>query len=132
MNSVISMESPLDRDFISGAFSLKSTNNISSAAKVRYTVVRADQSVVATYVDDEKASSASLDTLSMTDGKYQIRVEVLDRNDRTLAQSTHQYFYVVNSEPELNIALNIAGIDSAKELSGRIELEVSAKTSSVP
>lgn len=132
MNSVISMESPLDRDFISGAFPLKSTNNISSAAKVRYTVVRADQSVVASYVDDEKAASTTLDTSSMADGKYQIRVEALDRNDRTLAQSTHQYFYVVNNEPELSIALNVAGIDFTKDLSGRIELEINAKTSSVP
>lgn len=132
MNSVISMDAPLDREFVSGVFPLKSSNNISSAEKVRYIVMRADQSVVGTFVDDEKAVSTLLDTSALADGKYQIRVEAMDRNDRVLAQSTYQYFFVVNHEPELNISLNMVGVDVVKDLSGRIELEISAKTSSVP
>lgn len=132
MNSVISMDAPQDRDFVSEDYHLKSSNNVPSADRVRYTVFSVDQTAVVTVVADQKASSTILDTTTVSDGRYTVIAEVLDRSGRVLSRSPYQYFYIVNTAPKLNISMDLSGVDVSKAITGRIEFEINSSSSGVP
>ncbi len=131
MNSIISVDSPRDRDYLTGDVELKSSSNVASASHVRYTVIKQDSSVEATITSDIKATQIKAATTSWADGKYQVMAEALDSADRVVAHSTYQYFYVVNSMPQVSVSFSSA-TDLTKPISGRIVLEIVAKSSSVP
>lgn len=130
INSVISVESPRDRDYISGNLELKSMTN-TTASQIKYTVIGNDGSSVASLITPN-GQSFHVDTTNWTDGKYQVRAQALDGLDRVLAGSTYQYFYVVNRVPEISVNAVAVGFDATKKISGRVEFDLTSKSSSVP
>lgn len=132
IDSVVTVESPRDKDYFSESIELTSSNNISSADRVKYTIIKPDGSEMTAVETQEKETRLNLNTSDWSDGRYQVRADVLDKKSRILARSSYQYFYVVNTVPQMSVRFKGVDVDLAQTLKGRVVFEVTSLSSSVP
>jgi hypothetical protein len=55
----------------------------------------------------------------------------LDKDGRVLATSSYQYFYVVNTVPQLSIEMVGVGFDFSSPVKGRVEFDINSKSTGV-
>ncbi|MES2964257.1 MAG: C1 family peptidase [Bdellovibrionota bacterium] len=129
---VVALEAPPDDMYVTGSMPIEVRSTYTASAGRRMTIYDSKSNplwgmICGTTCDDR------LDVSRWTDGRYEIDIVALDASGRELGRSQRQSFYVVNRKPVLALGFAaVKGTDLSKPLSGRVEFDLTTKSSSVP
>ncbi|MDR3606623.1 MAG: C1 family peptidase [Oligoflexia bacterium] len=127
----LSVESPSDSEYVSGQYQLSVDARNLNAQDVRFHIVGSDGRDASTLacVGQGANCSASLNTLQLKEGTYQIYAE----SPSASVKSQVREFYVINSVPQMSLSFAGAnGVDLTAPLSGRPEFAITAQSTPVP
>lgn len=132
MNGVVSMVSPRDYSYVSGDVEMNAISSYANADSVSVTVYDQNNKAVWTGNRSLKASAIKLSSAQLADGRYEVQAIAFDSKGARIGSSTREFFYVVNQKPDMSLSFVGKGVDLNSPVSGRIEFDVTAQTSSVP
>ncbi|MEK7355102.1 MAG: C1 family peptidase, partial [Bdellovibrionota bacterium] len=129
---VVSIDQPEGDLYATGSLPLKVRSTYPRAAGRRLTVYNAKSQPLWAMSCSQQCDSR-LDVSRWTDGRYELDVTALDAAGKDLGRSQRQAFYVVNRKPVLALGfVGGKGRDLSKPLSGRVDFDVTSKSSSIP
>jgi hypothetical protein len=130
----LSVQSPSDKEYVSGQYQLAVNSQNMTAQDVKFHIAGGDGKDVKTFacVSADKGitgCSSALDTTQLKEGAYQIYAE----SPSTSVKSQVRQFYVINSVPQLSLAMTGAsGVNLSAPISGRPEFSITSSSSPVP
>lgn len=133
LNGGVSVEGPLDYSYAAGQVPLKSDSTYGGTDSLAVSLFDVSGKAVWTTNCPGKACNQAVDVSTWDDGRYEVQATAMDSAGHSLGSSTRQFFYVANQKPSLSLSFSGAnGTDLNKSLSDRIEVNVTAISSSVP
>lgn len=129
-DNYVSFEFPQENDYVTGnvqlitkfAKDVRFTIKLNKAGSLDFTTLGCEK------LNDTKCIN-NLNTKTLADGKYELSVQALD-NSKLF--STVRSFTVLNSVPVMNVSfVGATGVDLAKPVTGRIEFDITTKSSPV-
>jgi C1A family cysteine protease len=130
--ALLSVQSPTDREFVSGAYQLVAKGTGLSRANVQFHLTGdngrdAIPAVSCLAATSDGTCSASLDTTQLKEGRYEIFA------DTGGSKSQVREFFVLNHEPKLSLSFTpVDGVDLTQPLNGRPEFNIVADGGAVP
>jgi hypothetical protein len=130
----VSVSSPADREYISGLYDLTGQHQLGKGVQsLQFRVTDTKGTDVARFPCDssiEGRCNTSLDTTTLKEGRYQIRLE---NSSNSSERSQVREFYVINSEPKMKLSFRAApGTNLNNPIQGRPEFLVDASFSPIP
>jgi C1A family cysteine protease len=137
MGGAVSILNPRDYNYITNEMEFRAQSTYPSTDSIALSVRGSNDQVVwgASCKPGEKSvtCSSTFESLDFNDGRYEIEALALNSRGERLGVSARQLFYVVNEKPELKLSFQgLENSDLEKDLTGRIEFDISTSTSSVP
>jgi C1A family cysteine protease len=129
-NGMIAVTTPSDRQFVSG----KQTFTVEGDTSAEFFLNGASKNVSidcvgGSTIRDQKLCSASIDTATLAEGRY----EIYAQSKTSKVKSQVREFFVLNSVPKMEISFTAApGVDLGQPVKDRPEFLVTTKSSSVP
>ncbi len=126
----LSVTSPVDRDYVSGAYQLGVQTQGMKDSAIRVHLKGPDGGLLNALdcsVKTDKGCSTQIDTTQLHEGRYEIFA------DGGTTKSQMREFYVINSEPKMSLTMSAApGTNLGAPLSERPEFLIKASFSPVP
>lgn len=118
-----------DHDFLSGQAIIEAASTFPNTTNM---VMRLKQPSgnTSTFSWNGGVGTVPLPTQYFADGRYEATIEAT--HDGQVTVSSPRYFYIVNNAPQTLLSFSPKAFDPAKPLSGRVEFNISAKSSPVP
>lgn len=133
MGGAVSMLSPRDYTYVTGATNFQADSTFQSTDAVNFAVYGQGKAAVWASSCQGANCNASFDSMKLADGRYEIQAIATNAHGDTLGASTRQFFYVVNKAPALKLSFTgNNGTDLSRPLSDRVEFAINAQSSSVP
>lgn len=76
--------------------------------------------------------TGKMDSTQLPDGRYEVQAMAMNAKGDKMDQSSRQFFYVVNQKPQLSVSFTGLNVDLNKDLTDRIEFDITTTSSSVP
>lgn len=128
----VSVESPNDYYYFTNTLPVKAMSSFTSTDSLTVAIYNSQNQAVAT-LNCSADCAQDLDIRSLADGRYEVQVFAMNNRGEKMGSSERHFFYVVNQQPTVNITYTGAnGTNLSKPLKGRIEVEISTSSSSVP
>ena len=130
-NEYLTLASPLENDYVSKQVQAKVGTNSTSNVNVEIRKAGTSRSITTLACARGGATDciSTLDTTQLADGRY----EMIAKSGTSNAFSEVRSFYVVNQVPtNLSIDFSGADVDLTQPVKGRIEFNLTTKSSSVP
>ncbi|UYL09456.1 C1 family peptidase [Bdellovibrio sp. SKB1291214] len=129
----VSVESPNDYSYFTKTIPVKAASTYQSTDSLAVAIYNSQNQVVASLNCATANCAQDLDISALPDGRYEVQVYAMNSHGEKMGTSERHFFYVVNQEPTLSITFKGAnGTDLSKSLNGRIEVEVTSTSTSVP
>jgi hypothetical protein len=124
---------PIDREYISGNYLLTAQSQAMKENAFQFRIFDGKGLDVLTLPCGSVSAqncTAHLDTTTLKEGRYQV---VVENNSKLPQRSQTREFYVINSEPKMNLSFKPAeGTDLTIPIQGRPEFLIHATSSPVP
>lgn len=128
----VTIQQPIDYAYLSGVSAFNAEATYKNVATIDMTVFDAKGVISSTPCAAPRCASV-IDTTKLPDGRYEVQATARDANGVEIGKSTRQLFYVANQTPQLTLAFQgINGTDLDRPLGDRIEVAVTASSSTVP
>jgi len=127
----ISVNAPLDREYISGEYLLLARAQGLATDLLQFRIKSPQGKDFGAYscTLQKDTCSTQLDTRQLPEGRYEVFAETATSGIKSQPRS----FYVINSKPRLSLSFQAAsGVDLSKPLKGRPEFLIQAVSSPVP
>lgn len=132
MGGAVSMLSPRDYTYVTGATNFQAESTIQATDAVNFAVYGpGNKSAVWASSCTGASCTANFDSMKLADGRYEIQAVATNAHGDNLGTSTRQFFYVVNKAPTLSLSFK-GKTDLSRPVSDRIEFAITAQSSSVP
>jgi len=129
----VSTESPMDYTYVTGKLPVQANSTFGGTDSITYSIFDANNKSVAGGMCTGANCTDTVDVSTFADGRYEIETYAMGANGQQLGHSVRQFFYVANSKPALNLTFTgTNGTDLRQPLKDRIEVAVTATSSSVP
>lgn len=132
LTGAVSAESPADYSYFTGTASVKGFSSFPSTDSIAVGIYNSQNQAVASMTCAGASCAQNLDVSSLADGRYEVQFIALDNHGGKIGVSERHFFYVANQQPQLSLSFTGKGVDLSQDLSGRIEMDVTASSSSVP
>lgn len=124
---------PLDYSYWAGTIPVNANSTFAGTAAMVVNFYNSLGLVAGSTVCDGNNCNQVIDVSTMADGRYEVEVVAQNEQGNILGNSARQFFHIANQKPTLSLAFTGKGsTDLNKPLKGRIEVIVSAKSSTVP
>lgn len=127
----VSVESPRDYNYFSKEATVKAFATYASADSVTLTVFNKQNQSVWTANCAGSSCEKKLDVTQLPEGRYEVQAIVTNSRGENLGSSTRQFFYVVPPKVSASISFKGHGVDLGKDLSKRVEFDVTSQVSTV-
>jgi hypothetical protein len=131
-NAFLSVQSPGDREFVSGKYTLSLNANGVNALTSTFHLTGPDGSTlpsIACSTATASGCSAQWDTTQVAEGRYEIYADASVSGVRSQVRE----FFVINSVPQMSLSMQPAsGVDLSQPQNGRPEFNITATYSPVP
>ncbi|MBO9667414.1 MAG: hypothetical protein J7501_11460 [Bdellovibrio sp.] len=128
----VSVESPTDYSYFTGQASLKATSTFASTDSISVGVFNSKNQAVLSANCAGSSCDQNIDVSSLPDGRYEVQMVANNNRGEHIGSSARHFFYVVNQQPTLSLTFTGKDIDLGADLQDRIEMNISANSSSVP
>ncbi|MBI3556151.1 MAG: hypothetical protein HY074_07800 [Deltaproteobacteria bacterium] len=127
---VLAVSAPLNREYVSGKYQLTAQGGGAKAQDVQFHLKDADGREAGAVACRAAAQGcvAELDTTTLKQGRYEIVAQSVASPS---VKSQVREFYVLNSEPQLSLAMTPDG-DLSQPINGRPTFQITAKSAFVP
>ena len=132
MGGAISLMFPRDYSYVTGQIDFSGLSTFSSTDSLNYIVFDKDSKAVWSGICQGAECVSNFDSAKFADGRYEIQLRANSAHGDQLGISSRQFFYIVNQTPDLQLSFNGKNVDLTRPVKGRIEFNVTAKSSSVP
>ncbi|MBX3020209.1 MAG: hypothetical protein KF799_00910 [Bdellovibrionales bacterium] len=130
----VTVQSPVDWSYASGVTSLQAQSTFSGTDSMMLVIDNnSTGSLSKQSCSTVPHCAQDFDTTQWPDGRYEIYAIAFDSNGRELGKSHRQFFYISNTTPTLSLSFSgNKGLDLSRPLRERVEILVSASSSTVP
>lgn len=133
MTGAVSVLQPLDYSYWSGQIPVNASSTFAGTSAMIVNFYNSSGIVAGSTVCDGMTCNQVIDVSMMPEGRYEVEVVAQNEQGQILGNSPRQFFYVANQKPQLALSFaGKSGTDLKKPLKGRIEVVVSARSSTVP
>ncbi len=128
----VSVESPADYAYFTGSVPVKGFSSFSATDSVSVGIYNSQNQAVANLSCSGGNCAQNLDVSSLADGRYEVQFFALNNRGEKIGTSERHFFYVANQQPQMSISFKGKDVDLSKDLSERIEMDITTTSSSVP
>jgi len=133
IDGYVSTINPHSYSYMTGVTQFDGTSSYAKTDSLQFNVYGDSGKISATQSCRSSQCSAQVDTTQLSDGRYEIETLALNSAGNEIARSSRDFFYVINSEPNMSLSFKGAqGVDLSKPLKGRVEFDIVAESSPVP
>jgi C1A family cysteine protease len=132
MGGAVSIVSPRDYTYVTGSTDFKVQSSYPATNSLSLAVYDASNAAVWSSTCISADCTGIMDSAKLKDGRYEVQATAINAKGDKIDSSTREFFYVVNNKPELQLNFSGLDVDLNKELSDRIEFDITTSTSSVP
>lgn len=129
----VSVLSPDNYAYFTKNASIDAYTSYPSTDSLAVAIYDSENKIVANASCVSAKCTQDLDVSVLADGRYEVQVFAMNSRGERMGASERHFFYIANKAPEMSI--NFKGAKSAnlnKPLKERIEIEISANSSTVP
>lgn len=129
----VSVLSPDNYSYFTKMAPIKAFSSYASTDSLSIGIFNSEDKVVANVPCATANCAQDLDVSALPDGRYEVQVFAMNNRGEKIGTSERHFFFVANQPPQMNISFR--GIKSANlnsPLKGRVEIEISANSNTVP
>lgn len=132
-NGAVTVEGPIDYTYVSGSLQVKAHSTYAGTDSITVSAFGSKGTAAFSVVTSGGDINQAADVSQMSDGRYEVQALAFDKAGHQLGVSTRQILYVVNKPPTLSLSFTgTNGTDLNKPLKGRMQIAITATSSSVP
>ncbi|MCK6599082.1 MAG: C1 family peptidase [Bdellovibrionaceae bacterium] len=128
------LEYPRNQDILSQNIKFKlTTSGLKETESLNYTIKDlSSRSLELKTLTSRLNEDVELDTTTLKDGKYEVVITSRDEQGRITLTSRPHVFYILNQQPVVDVSFKFKNTQSLNVLSGRVEVQIQARSQSVP
>ena len=129
----VTVENPVDYTYVSATAPIKAHSTYSATDSLTVSVFNSSGNTVWSATCKSQDCEQAADVGALPDGRYEVQSMATDSTGKKLGDSPRQFFYVSNTTPTLTLSfVGGHGVNLDKPVSGTIEMDVIARSSTVP